>query len=183
MPASVVGVAARGGGEVGRLDRHQVDVLAGDRRAAQEALRDVRGIAVGIARRRHALVHLEHVNAGPGHVEGRQGLEHAPGAVAAAERHGEAAARLHGLHREGGHAQGGGAGGGQRVGKRVDDHLASRDLASWTGSSACVSSAQRDQRAGFLRGAALGGCGTASVGNEAPDCCKSFATIAVQPVW
>ena len=39
------------------------------------------------------------------------------------------------------------------------------------------------QRADFLRGAALGGCGTASVGNEAPDCCRSLATIAVQPVW
>ena len=181
MPASVVGVAARRGGEVGRLDRHQVDLLAGDRRAAQEALRDVRGIAVGIARRRHALVHLEHVKAGPGHVEGRQGLEHAPGAVAAAERHGEAAARLHGLRREGGHPHGGGAGGGQRVGKRVDDHLA--PAISLLDRRVGIVSSAGGSASGLLRGAALGGCGTASVGNEAPDCCKSFATIAVQPVW
>ena len=52
--------------EVRRLDRHRVDLVGAQRRVIEQALAQVREIAVRIAGRRDALVHLQDVHASHG---------------------------------------------------------------------------------------------------------------------
>ena len=59
----------------------------------------MREVAVGIAVRRDALVDLEDVDPRPRHVLGGQQAQHHPRRVPAADREGEAPARLHRLAR------------------------------------------------------------------------------------
>ena len=58
-------VARRGGGEVGRFDRHRVHVAGGSATCASRLSPNVREVAVGVAGRRDALVDLEQVHVGP----------------------------------------------------------------------------------------------------------------------
>ena len=86
-------VACRRDAEIRELDRHRVDLLRRQRRAVEQALAEVRQVAVGVAGGRDALVHLEEVHARPRHVLARERAQHQPRRAAAAHGEGEAPAR------------------------------------------------------------------------------------------
>ena len=115
-------IGPRGRLEVGSFDRHRVDLLRRKRRRGEEALAQVREVAVGVPRRRDPLVHLDDVDAGPWHVLGREVAQHQPRRVAAADGHDESAARRNrpaGVFRDDGRGSAGRGGG---VGENLDVH-------------------------------------------------------------
>ena len=72
-----------------------MDLFRAQRGVREQAVAQMGEIAVRISRGGHALVHLQHVHALPGNVLGREGAQHQPGCVPAADGHDEAAARGH----------------------------------------------------------------------------------------
>jgi len=73
--------------KVHRFDRHRMDVIGGERRMIEQAVAEMREVAVGIACGGNPLVDLNHVHLSPGKRVGRQCAQHQPGRAAAAERH------------------------------------------------------------------------------------------------
>ena len=88
--------------EVGCLDRHRMDVVGAQRRMIEQAFAQMREVSVRIGRRRHPLVHLNHMHVLPGELLVGQCAQHHPRRAAAAHRHDEAPARGNGRARVGG---------------------------------------------------------------------------------
>ena len=65
----------------------------------EQALPEMREVSVGVSRRRDALVHLDDMHVGPGHVLIGECSQHLPRGVTPADSHHEAAARPDGLAR------------------------------------------------------------------------------------
>ena len=76
--------------EIRLFDRHRVNLLGAQRHVGEQAFVQLREIARGITRRRHALVDLEDVHAFPRHGHVRKNPQHHPGRAAAADREVEA---------------------------------------------------------------------------------------------
>ena len=116
---------------VRKLDRHRVHLPRGERRPLEQALGEVRQVAVGVAGRRDALVDLEEVHVFPRHVGHlRQRLQHHPRGAAAAERDGEAAAGGDRRARLAGDEGGAGPRDRVGVGEDFDLHAAARYAAT-----------------------------------------------------
>ena len=112
-------VAPGGGLQVDLFDRHGVDLLQRQRRVLEQALAQMREVAIRIACGGDALVHLHHLHAAPRNVLVREHAQHPPGRAAAADRHDEPAPRRDRRARVGGDHPGGVRG--DRVG--VGEHL------------------------------------------------------------
>ena len=81
--------------KIRRFDRHWMDVIGGERRTIEQAVAEMREVAVGIACGGNALVDLKHVHLTPGKRVASQCAQHQPRRVTAADRHDEASARCH----------------------------------------------------------------------------------------
>ena len=89
-------VARRCGLEIGGFHWHGMDLLGAQGGVREQALAQMREIAVGVSGGGHALVDLQHVHAAPGQLLLGQVAQHFPRRVAAAHGEDEAAARGHG---------------------------------------------------------------------------------------
>jgi hypothetical protein len=108
--------------QIGRFHRHGVNLLGTQRTVREQALAQVREVAVRVPGRGYALVDLNHVHKGPWHFFIGQRPQHRPGGTATAEGHDEAAARGDGLAGLLGRERGAGARDRIGVGQRLDSH-------------------------------------------------------------
>jgi len=93
------GVLAARRFQVCRFYGHGVNLLRAQRTMREQALLQVREVAIGMPRGRHALVHLDDMHVGPGQVLISQRTQHRPRGVPPTDGHDEATARRDGRPR------------------------------------------------------------------------------------
>src|SRR5258708_31376754 len=76
-----------------------MDLLGPQRTMREQALPQMREVSIGVSVRRHTLVHLDDVHAGPWHLFVGEETQHGPRRATPADGHNEAATRGHGRAR------------------------------------------------------------------------------------